>query len=132
MIRLSMVAWVVVIALSAFGLYSVKFKVQTLRTQIAQVGQQLEVERESANVVAAEWTYLNRPDRLQKLAAVHLQTREVTVEQIAEIAAIPFPRVVEASAPSPVGGGSGWGHDGVVHANNAPLPASPLMGEEIE
>lgn len=100
MIRLSSVIWVVVIALSAFGLYSVKFKVQTLRTQIAQVQQQLEVERESANVVAAEWTYLNRPDRLQKLAAAHLQTREVTVEQIAEVAAIPFPTVVEASAPA--------------------------------
>ncbi len=97
MIRLSMAVWVLVIALSAFGLYSVKFKVQTLRTQIAQVEQQLEVERESANVVAAEWTYLNRPDRLQKLASTYLQTKEVTVEQIAEITAIPFPQVVEAS-----------------------------------
>lgn len=98
MIRLSMVVWVVVIALSAFGLYSVKFKVQTLRTQIAQIEQQLETERESANVVAAEWTYLNRPDRLQKLAGTYLQTRETTVDQIAEIAAIPFPHVVEALA----------------------------------
>ena len=102
MIRLSMVIWVAVIALSAFGLYSVKFKVQTLRTQIAQVQQQLEIERESANVVAAEWTYLNRPDRLQKLAGTYLQTREVTVEQIAEVVAIPFPQVVEASAETTV------------------------------
>lgn len=98
MIRLSTIIWVLVIAVSAFGLYSVKFKVQTLRTQIAQLEQQLEIERESANVVAAEWTYLNRPDRLQKLASTYLQTQEVTVEQIAEVAAIPFPKVVEASA----------------------------------
>ena len=117
MIRLSSIIWVVVIALSAFGLYSVKFKVQTLRTQIAQVGQQLEAERESANVVAAEWTYLNRPDRLQKLAATHLQTREVTVEQIAEIVAIPFPSVVETSVETSTENNS--------PITNAALQASP-------
>jgi len=32
--------------------------------------------------------------------------------------------------PSPLGGGSGWGH-GSAESNNAPLPASPLMGEGI-
>ncbi len=98
MIRLSMIIWVMVLAVSAFALYSVKFKVQTLRSQIAEVEEQLESERESMNVVAAEWAYLNRPDRIQKLAAAYLSTKEVTVEQIAEVAAIPFPRVVEASA----------------------------------
>lgn len=107
MIRLSMIIWVAVVAVSAFALYSVKFKVQTIRTQIADVSQQLEMERESMNVVAAEWAYLNRPDRLQKLAASYLKTEEVTVEQIAEVTAIPFPHVVEASleeAPANVAG----------------------------
>lgn len=98
MIRLSMIIWVVVLSVSAFALYSVKFKVQTLRTQIADVERELEQERETMNVVAAEWAYLNRPDRLQKLASTYLSTKEITVEQIAEVAAIPFPRVVEASA----------------------------------
>ena len=83
---------------SAFALYSVKFQVQTLRAQIAGVQQQLEIERESMNVAAAEWAYLNRPERLQKLATTYLSSKEVTVDQIAEVAAIPFPRVVEASA----------------------------------
>ncbi|MDX2073884.1 MAG: hypothetical protein SFX19_05920 [Alphaproteobacteria bacterium] len=104
MIRLSAIVWIAVLAVSAFGLYSVKFKVQTLRAQIAEVEQQLEVEREGMNVVAAEWAYLNRPDRLQKLAATYLQTEETTVQQIAEVVAIPFPQVVEASvadAPPP-------------------------------
>lgn len=101
MIRLSMIIWVMVLTVSAFALYSVKFQVQTLRSQIAEVQQQLEIERESMNVVAAEWAYLNRPDRLQKLAATYLQTRETTVDQIAEVAAIPFPHVVEAKAEQP-------------------------------
>ncbi len=32
--------------------------------------------------------------------------------------------------PSPLGGGQGWGHPRSDSANNAPLPTSPLMGEE--
>jgi hypothetical protein len=101
MIRLSMIIWVMVLTVSAFALYSVKFQVQTLRSQIAEVKKELETERESMNVVAAEWAYLNRPDRLQKLAATYLQTKEVTVEQIAEVAAIPFPQVLEAKSDQP-------------------------------
>ena len=102
MIRLSMIFWVVVVSISAFGLYSVKFKVQTLRNQIADVERQLESERESMNVVAAEWAYLNRPERIQKLADNYLVAKEVTVEQIAEVAAIPFPHVVEAAVQADV------------------------------
>jgi hypothetical protein len=100
MIRLSMIIWVMVLAVSAFALYSVKFKVQTLRGQIIEAEQQLEMEREGMNVVAAEWAYLNRPDRLQKLAQTYLQSQGVTADQIAEVAAIPFPHVVEASNQS--------------------------------
>lgn len=99
MIRLSMIIWVMVLAASAFGLYSVKFKVQTIRAAIADVSHELDMERESLNVVAAEWAYLNRPDRLQKLASAYLSSKEVGVEQIADVQAIPFPQVVSASAP---------------------------------
>lgn len=98
MIRLSTIIWALVIACSAFALYSVKFKVQTLRSQIAEVEHELEMERESANVIAAEWAYLTRPERIQKLAATYLDAKEVTVEQIAQAEAIPFPKVMQASA----------------------------------
>jgi electron-transferring-flavoprotein dehydrogenase len=36
------------------------------------------------------------------------------------------------SSPFPLGGGLGWGRDVTPAQNNAPLPASPLMGEELE
>jgi hypothetical protein len=35
------------------------------------------------------------------------------------------------NTPSPVGGGSGWGHEDTYNAYNAPLPASPLQGEGL-
>jgi len=99
MIRISTLMWIVVLSVSSFALYKVKFQVQTLRSQIAEASRELERERESLNVVAAEWAYLNRPDRLQKLADTYLTTQAVTVEQIADVQSIPFPQVVEAKAP---------------------------------
>jgi hypothetical protein len=83
---------------SAFGLYKVKFQVQTIRAQIAEVSQEIVHEREGLNVVAAEWAYLNRPDRLQKLSELYLNQEEVTVNHIADVQMIPFPHVQEAKA----------------------------------
>ena len=34
-------------------------------------------------------------------------------------------------SPSPLGGGPGWGHMDTMEVQNAPLPTSPLMGEEL-
>lgn len=101
MIRLSTILWILLLAASAFGLYSVKFKVQTIRSQIADVSHQLDMERESLNVVAAEWAYLNRPDRLEKLAETYLSSKEVGVDQVADVQAIPFPQVQQASVATP-------------------------------
>lgn len=98
MSRLSLLAWMLVIVVAAFLLYRVKYEVQAVRVQIAETSQQLDAERESLHVAAAEWAYLNRPERLQALARKYLSSSTVTVEQIAEVEAIPFPRVVEASA----------------------------------
>lgn len=99
MMRLATLVWIVVLSVSAFALYKVKFQVQTLRAQIADVSRDLERERESLNVVAAEWAYLNRPDRLRKLADTYLSSQVMTVDQIADVEAIPFPQALEARAP---------------------------------
>lgn len=85
-------------------LYAVKYQVQAIRLQVAETSRELEREREAMHVAAAEWAYLNRPDRLQKLASKYLMSSELTVDQVAEIEAIPFPQHMEASLPEPVEG----------------------------
>lgn len=89
--RLSTVIWIVVIAVAVFMLYMVKYQVQSLKTQVAQTARELEAEREALHVVSAEWSYLNRPERLKTLAAKYLAASDVTVEQVADVEAIPFP-----------------------------------------
>jgi len=89
--KLSTVVWLVVIAIATFMLYKVKYEVQALKTEVAETTRELEQEKQAMHVVAAEWAYLNRPERLQKLADKYLASSDVTVNQIAQIDAIPFP-----------------------------------------
>jgi hypothetical protein len=101
--RVSIIAiWVAVIMVSAFGLYRVKYEVQSIRAQIRETSAELAQERESLHVVAAEWAYLNRPERLQRLAEKYLNTdptnEHLNVSQVAEVEAIPFPQIMQASA----------------------------------
>ncbi len=89
MIRWSVIIWIMFLAGSSFVIYSVKFKVQTLQAQIAEIERDIETERETANVVAAEWAYLTRPERLRKLSANYLGSRDTSIRQVADVKAIP-------------------------------------------
>lgn len=90
--------WVCVIVVASFVLYRVKYEVQALKAQIVQVSLEMEQERELLHVEAAEWSYLNRPENIRKLADKYLDGKNVTVEQVAEVAAISFPKQSVASA----------------------------------
>lgn len=92
--------WMPVLVIAAFLLYRVKYEVQAIKSQITETSRALESEREALHVVAAEWAYLNRPERLQALADKYLATSSLTVEQIAEVEAIPFPKSTVADAKS--------------------------------
>lgn len=89
-IRLSTLFWMFVIMAAALGLYSVKYKVQNVRQRVAEATTQLKEEREALRVIEAEWVYLNRGSRLEKLAARHLKLAPVQSSQMAQIANIPY------------------------------------------
>lgn len=96
--KLSSLVWMVVIVVASFMLYKVKYQVQALKNEVASVSRQLEHEREALHVVNAEWAYLNRPERLQRLAGKYLAATDLTVSQIAEVEEIPFPATSVAQA----------------------------------
>lgn len=101
--RLTVIAiWFSVIVVASFGLYQVKYEVQSIRGQITSTAQELEQEKEALHVVAAEWAYLNRPERLQQLAGKYLVSKGVRVEQVAEVQAIPYPKQSVAALDSTV------------------------------
>lgn len=81
--------WVGVVFMAALGLYSVKYKVQSLHEQVEDVAKQIRDEREAMHVLSAEWAYLTRSERLSALAKKHLGMNALPAAAIADVAALP-------------------------------------------
>lgn len=82
MIKLRYVIGLILLSFSVFGLFQIKFKVQGLHIEVAEIKKQLEHEKNSIHVLKAEWAYLNQPERLQKLSEKYLNLKELQHDQI--------------------------------------------------
>ena len=72
MIRLSHIVAIAALIGSAGYAYSIKYEAIVQAEQLARLQAQVDRERAAIAVLRAEWTLLNRPDRVQALADRHL------------------------------------------------------------
>ena len=93
MMRPLYIAAFVVAAMLTYGLYSMKYEVQRLESKLLSLQTELGSERESLLVLRAEWSYLNSPERLQKLAVRHLELTPVSLHRIAALNRLPLKEV---------------------------------------
>jgi cell division protein FtsL len=82
MIKQHYVIFFILLGISVFGLFQIKFKVQSLNIELVELKQQLEREKSSIHVLKAEWAYLNQPERLNRLVKKFLDLKELKPEQI--------------------------------------------------
>jgi hypothetical protein len=73
-----------------YAVYTVKYEVEGLEAQKAQLTKTLLEDRNAIRVSWAEWYYLNSPDRLQSLADKYLPLGKTKPEQIGSIDDIPM------------------------------------------
>lgn len=107
MTRILSAIGVVLLVASWFGLYQLKYGVQRLDRQAAALERANAHERQTIQVLDAEWTYLNQPQRIQELSDRFLQLKPVESTQFARVSDIPFrgtpveasPRLVTRIAP---------------------------------
>ena len=66
--------------------YQVKHRVSLLDQELARAGRELVAEQERLHVFDAEWSLLNEPERLRRLAEQHLQLAPMQPRQFAELA----------------------------------------------
>ncbi len=92
MIRISMVIWLIVAGGVIAGLYQVKHEVQRLENTMQEVRQSIEADQRRLRVLEAEWSYLNRPSRLSRLAENHLDLGPMQSRQVTQVQFLP-PRV---------------------------------------
>lgn len=85
----SPVFWVVLIVGLALGLFQIKHAVQRLEDELAALNHDLLASEEATHVLRAEWAYLNRPERLAKLAGRHLDLEPATAQQVGGFDMVP-------------------------------------------
>ncbi len=64
---------VVGVLIAAYFVYALEHQRRGVERQMAQLKLRIEEERETAKLLEAEWSLLTRPDRIERLAAKHLQ-----------------------------------------------------------
>ena len=70
----------------SLALFSVKYQVQDLEDELVDLNQSIAKERQAIHVLKAEWSHLNNPERLGKLAERHLGMTPVDPSQMTSFA----------------------------------------------
>ena len=79
--RRSTLLWSVLSVAVVVGLFVIKHRVQDLEDQLQTLNAEILADRETIQVLEAEWSYLNQPDRLEALSRKLLGMKSPTVEQ---------------------------------------------------
>jgi len=83
------IAGFALVAVLAFGLFTLKYEVRGLEAELEQLERQADADQEAIRVLGAEWSYLNRPERLAALSARYLPLSVVSARQIGSIELLP-------------------------------------------
>jgi len=65
-------------------IYQVKYETRSLDNRVSSLQQGIAEERDVIAILRAEWSHLNRPARLERLARAHLGLRPIQVNQISD------------------------------------------------
>jgi cell division protein FtsL len=66
----------------AYVIYQVKYEARGLDEEIASLANNIESERDGVAVLRAEWSMLNRPERIERLAKKYLNLAPATPQQL--------------------------------------------------
>lgn len=118
MTRLGVVFWVGLVLTTGFTTFNVKYAVQGIEDELSRVRKETIVEEQEKRVLAAEWTYLNQPERLAELNRVHLQLAPLKPNQLQR-------RIDEIALRAPAPGSD------ILLAANSPGGAQPVSAPGI-
>ncbi len=101
MIGRATLVWMLLAVGAGLGLFVLKYEVQAMEERLVSMNRQTLRDLESIHVLKAEWNYLNRPSRLEKLAGRLLSLGPVTAAQSVSIRDIPLrPESRRKAAPA--------------------------------
>jgi hypothetical protein len=106
MMRLSTIAWMLLITATGYAMFQVKYEVARREEELARLNRQIAQSLEATRVLKAEWSFLNQPARLDQLARRHLGLVPIGTAQLGQIDHLPRrpptpPAAAAAAAPPP-------------------------------
>ncbi|MBP3546742.1 MAG: hypothetical protein J6K16_06410 [Alphaproteobacteria bacterium] len=81
---------VIFVAFAMFGNFIIKNSVESLEKELKSINESINNDVKSIHILKAEWSHLNSPERLRRLAAKHIELEPAKAEQIINYAALPF------------------------------------------
>jgi cell division protein FtsL len=82
MLRFVNVCLVLCLVALAYVIYEVKYESRALDAEIAALQKDIEVERDAVAVLRTEWSLLNRPERIERLAEKYLKLAPAKPNQL--------------------------------------------------
>jgi hypothetical protein len=88
--RRSTILWFLIAGCLGVALFLVKHEVQRREEALASLHRQILASQEAIHVLEAEWSYLNRPDRLEALVRRHLDLAPFETSRLGAIETLPM------------------------------------------
>lgn len=82
--------WIALPCLLGFGSMIMKNQVQNLEKQLNIINTNIREDIKTIHILKAEWSHLNNPSRLKKLASKHISLNPLQPEQIINYSELPF------------------------------------------
>jgi len=64
----ALLVWIGLAGIAGFALFNITFKVEQMEGELNKLNKEILKEQKAIHVLRAEWSYLNRPDRIEALA----------------------------------------------------------------
>ena len=84
MIRHTTVLFILLAGALSLVVFGVKYQVQDLEHELTTLNRDIKAHERSIHVLNAEWSHMNNPNSLRKLAKRHLGMQPVQTKQLAE------------------------------------------------
>ena len=85
MLRFVNICLVLALVALAYVIYEGKYEARALDEDIGGLRKAIETERDAVAVLRAEWSLLNRPERIERLAKKHLKLNAARPQQLVTI-----------------------------------------------
>ncbi|MGH6750041.1 MAG: cell division protein FtsL [Methyloceanibacter sp.] len=82
MLRFVNICLVLGLVALAYVIYQVKYEARALDEEIASLNKDIDTERDGLALLRAEWSLLNRPERIERLAEKYLKLAPVQPRQL--------------------------------------------------